>query len=348
MNNVYKYDILFLGGFVFKEAIENINVYIYCKNYFAKKRFIKLQKEILQPINLEEIKMLKEQSLIANNPYTAIEDNNIRKHFDIFKKTLTDRFGKESLINFYNNILWLNFSCNIVDRFTLTVLNNYGLYNIHDNKIKMLKKIDRHTLFHELFHSASTIVGNKEFCSGLSRRINERDIGDGLNEGYTDLMVSKYFDVRLNDENCFCSLVAIAKSLDYLIGKDKMEKFYLNADLHSLVQELSKYYFSEEISNFISTTDFLYYMLAKKYLSTDQLDVLYDIKEEIIKFITRGICLKLKDENKTLDEIKQIRESLFEDLFSYIDNQDYLKYIEEIVDEVISHYFYDENNIIKH
>ena len=82
---------------------------------------------------------------------------------------------------------------------------------------------------------ASTIFQDGIIYSGLS----EQNIGIGLNEGYTELLAKRYFDKSNN--NGYIFETQIAKLLELIIGQEKMESYYFNANLYGLIEELRKY-----------------------------------------------------------------------------------------------------------
>lgn len=84
-------------------------------------------------------------------------------------------------------------------------------------------------------------------------------IEDGLNEGYTEYMVAKYYGSdHLSSSPQYALLTGVVTNIEDVIGKDKMENFYLTANLKGLVDELTKYIGHDETMKFISSTDYLY------------------------------------------------------------------------------------------
>ena len=58
----------------------------------------------------------------------------------------------------------------------------------------------------------------------------------------------------------------IAETLEIIVGKEKMQSLYFNANLNGLVEYLKKYAPEYDIYKFISTLDFLNEHMGDKYL----------------------------------------------------------------------------------
>ena len=177
-----------------------------------------------------------------------------------FHDVLSNNFKENDLNNFYNNINNLKIyekSFKLIN-FVLGK-GREGLYEPVKNKLCISKECkDDTTLYHELFHMSSSFVKDKLICSGFAQmnsKSNNKTIGVGINEGYTELLTSRYFN---NEKpNTYLEQTIICDSLEKIIGKDKMKSLYLNADLYGLVMELNKYISKEEIIGFIYYSDFI-------------------------------------------------------------------------------------------
>lgn len=172
-----------------------------------------------------------------------------------FASLMIEKFPLTALINFYNNINELK----IERKRRILILGEAGAYSGKFNKIKIAITS---AIFHELFHMASAIYKEESdiYYCGFSQRSlkdNSVDIGDGLNEGYTELLAHRYFEKKHKMSKAYKFEVVIAEKLEKIIEQDKMEILYLNADLPGLIAELKKYISEEEISKFISALDFI-------------------------------------------------------------------------------------------
>ena len=177
-----------------------------------------------------------------------------------FHDVLSNNFKENDLNNFYNNINNLKIyekSFKLIN-FVLGK-GREGLYEPVKNKLCISKECkDDTTLYHELFHMSSSFVKDKLICSGFAQmnsKSNNKTIGVGINEGYTELLTSRYFN---NEKpNTYLEQTIICDSLEKIIGKDKMKSLYLNADLYGLVMELNKYISKEDLIGFIYYSDFI-------------------------------------------------------------------------------------------
>ena len=110
-------------------------------------------------------------------------------------------------------------------------------------------------VYHELFHLVTAnVYKDKKFVG-----FHQNKFGIALNEGYTQLLVKRYFKDNYAEnayryETYFCEL------LELIVGQDKMEKLYLQSDLMGLIKELRKYNELRKIIKFINELDMLMYL----------------------------------------------------------------------------------------
>lgn len=143
---------------------------------------------------------------------------------------------------------------------------SYAEYNIRYNFINYLKNKMRYGIMHELFHMASTVRTRKRIYSGflqIDLETSER-IGIGLMEAYTAILDERYFpDIAPGKKELFKDVYAITKNLTKIledfVGTELMEKYYLEADLYSLVDTLSLYMPKEYCLEFVCSMDKLFY-----------------------------------------------------------------------------------------
>ena len=168
-----------------------------------------------------------------------------------FAKFMVDKFPPENLINFYNNINELMVS----QKSGFKREEIIGQYDSGENKIEIS---DESSIYHELFHMASTISKSNVIYTGFNQEIfkpKRISLGNGINEGYTQLLTKRYFE-NVAFKDSYSYLVLVASTLERVVGQEKTEKLYLNADLFGLINELKSYASEEEIMNFIAATDF--------------------------------------------------------------------------------------------
>lgn len=208
------------------------------------------------PKNIEKVILPPE----LTNSNIKIDLNNIKEKQ--LKKLISEsvnimekNFKKEDLHNFYNNINDLSTS----NPFWIIWDNNElieGYYDFKQNEIAVAKIFtNRSVVFHELLHMASCRCNNDiQFVGFSQNKIGEYSVGNALNEGYTELLTRRYIGKSTNVYDYSVNVVGV---LEKIIGKEKMQSLYFNANLHGLVEELIQYSAQEEIMSFIASTDFV-------------------------------------------------------------------------------------------
>ena len=192
-----------------------------------------------------------------------------------FAQLMVDKFPSNNLIMLYNNINELKIKTfDEVDNDKKESLKNLifkrgsktlsaASYSDAFNTISIPKVGGEIYLPHELFHMATNFKSkekNVRFCGFSQKQLNiPQIIGTGINEGYTELMVKKYYgDDYLSSAASYTLLFKIMEVIESIVGKEKMENYYLNANLNGLVNELTKYAKYDDVLKFISSMDFLY------------------------------------------------------------------------------------------
>lgn len=185
-----------------------------------------------------------------------------------FVRTLVEKMPNADLSIFYNNISSLITSTKSF-RAKNIILNSgtQGAYNPKKNDIELQEHNYMLTIDHELFHVASTHYRESDemIFSGFAQHAKgKRRLANGLNEGYTQLLAERYFGEEKELMKAYPYEKYTAEKLEMIIGKDKMESLYLNANLNGLVQELSQYEDEPTILKFFTDLDFLEEHLGDK------------------------------------------------------------------------------------
>lgn len=187
----------------------------------------------------------------------------------LYKKEELEEQIKDFLI-----IMLENFPTFPIERFketfaTLNINNriaedSHSFYynNLMSKSINILKKAD---LFHEFLHFASD-----KNCEGIVMvgfeytDKNNKRLGRGLNEGYTQLLANRYAP---SSENMFVEFytINIVEKLEEVIGREKMGDLYFNGNLFDIVNELTQLSSEEEAKHFILDLD----ELCKNYSIKD-------------------------------------------------------------------------------
>ncbi len=227
--------------FISKRLMNSFSNFVLCRDYDKEERTIILDEEPTNPI--------------INNPF-----------LETFYNTMIKNFKKEdlALLDYNMKTLDINYSSLIFENYS-THAKIKGLYNSEHNIIKVNKDYLDESIYHEFLHMASTFfTKDKIDHSGLSQTRVTKDnfinIGHILNEGYTEVLNKRYFqDESYTSVYPFESF--ISELIEEIIGKRKMEKMYLSANLNGFINELSKYDDKENIIDLLKSIDILYYEL---------------------------------------------------------------------------------------
>ncbi len=215
-----------------------------------------------------------------------------------FSKVITDNFDESDLINFYNNIVNLDtYETDFKKRnkkYKNSILEVRGSYVVNNNSIFLNPDDFKSTIYHELFHMSSSKVDENVVYSGFSQSKLGVKVGDALNEGYTQLLTERYFS---EDEiiKSYVYFVRIALLTEKIIGKEKMEKLYLHSDLYGLIDELKKYAYYQDIMEFLSNLDFVFYHLDDKRVSSIKKKMIEKSLKQISEFLLLTYSIKLND-----------------------------------------------------
>lgn len=166
-----------------------------------------------------------------------------------FKRILESKINPPFLSNFYRNIRTATIMTS--DKLPKNISGQYA----NENTILVSKDCNcpRETIFHELTHLSSSNMLDNIRRVGFRYRDdkNNIDIGLGINEGYTS-----YFTTKLSGIiGGYLFGMMVAKTVEEIVGTNKMRELYFNATLKGLMQELQKYATEEEITCFLYNLD---------------------------------------------------------------------------------------------
>lgn len=272
------------------------NSYIFHKEYKPKN----VKSIVLPPELIPKYSDIDEEKILAQEFGEVVLE---------FAKFMVLKFPSVNLVNFYNNINELMVS----QKSDFKSKGTNGTYNIKKNKIDVK---DKSPVYHELFHMASSIFKKDCLYSGFSQAILKPKIinlGDGINEGYTQLLTNRYFKNVASDK-IYPYLVLVAGNLELVLGQEKMEKLYLNADLLGLINELKKYISESEIMQFIAAMDFVKYCNNSEKTIFDKKDMLVKSLKTISNFLIRIYAEKLICQ---IEEEKITRQEAVDELAKY-------------------------------
>jgi len=296
----------------------------------------------------------------------------LRKVNDIDEARILEQQFGPSIIEFINTIkqnipnsdlnLFYNNSNNIK-----TSVKNFKVSNSilgehiaaqwvpEDNKIELSKDNYKLTISHELFHASTTYIDPKThiiFCGFQQIKSANNQIGEGINEGYTQYLTEKYFSsAPLLKEYPYEK--RIAETVELIVGQEKMQSLYFNANLKGLIDILKRYNTEENVYNFITTLDFLNKHLTDKNLTPNsnqiRLNSLKSINSFLIQTYIKKVIMEYPNEKIDTNDLFQKLVPLLTKMTSKIKiNGKFITIIEdeqmmEIIKDALSNYEINED-----
>lgn len=210
------------------------------------------------------------------------------------------------------------------------------------------KEILKQVFNHEMLHLSTTIIENNTIYSGLA--VN--DLGDYLNEGYTELIN----DLILNN-NIVLTNYEYEKRIAFLIsnflGSNNMNKIYFTADNEKMIMLLNEYSTYKNTNCFLKELDFINENKKNKDINTHNKVISYhiDITNYILDIHTNKLIELLNNNLISKDTAKDNLAFLTAFLF---DNSKYISSIKEedirllkneIINNILNNYIDKINNI---
>jgi hypothetical protein len=241
-----------------KFGSENLNNFK--KPNFPRPLYLKLSKEETQAF-------LEVESLLKTNDPTLYQF-----YIDLKEKTNIENLRNFIINSNKINIIYQNkIIKNTLKRFLglSTILGKYCL----KNKQITLYTNKKSTLYHELLHAASN--DNEEDLyyaeSGFYSIFYGCEMGEGLNEGYTEIQNNRKFNNKQFHYLLFQKLTLLIEQ--FYTNKEDMENDYYNANIFGLIDELMNYMTIDEVIDIICDIDNIndksiiaYYKIKKKLL----------------------------------------------------------------------------------
>lgn len=257
------------AGYVFGLGISYLLIKVFMENLPDKYSLKKIKKSgiLKTPIVQSDVKHLSLDECLRFE-----ENNEIIKDFYTI---LEQKVGHCDLSAFYTNMGTLrikssndSFLFKLLD--ALTGTRTGGAYLPKHNSIHIDEEpfgkntLKRYILTHELLHMASTRKDKDFTYSGFHIRGKKIEIGEGLNEGYTELLNGRYFAAARTNDSYF-DLQMLAFGIEDIVGQENMEEMYFSNDLSGLIESLGKYVSKDEAIELITKMD----SLLKKRTRTD-------------------------------------------------------------------------------
>jgi len=252
-------------------------------------------------------------SVFSNSKYSS----SIKK----FVEVMTNEIPSDQLVFLYNNFNELKikdsnlYFYNLINR----CYKSDAIYKSKHNTITFSDRIDEFSIFHELLHVATTIMLNKtDVHTGFSVYYEKPllSLGRGINEGYTELMVKKYFAGCKQDYfSGYDYHLDVAQIIDKIVGSNKMQELYFKANLRGLIEEMSNYISVSDVVNFLIDCDVLVNYESRK-LGRYEDSIREEIETRVCKMLIKMVS------NKITELVKEGK------IDSKIAEEEYLKYFE--------------------
>ena len=171
-----------------------------------------------------------------------------------FYRELTRHTSPENLRNFVSNIQFATLDINDSKKKKKCVFQSF--YDQTKNKITIYTQLPE-TLTHDLLHLSSNNQSAKTngFHAYGTFKEDSYEIGNGLDEGYTEILNQRYFQqVAINSPK----LVRLSSLIEKFYQNPKdMETDYFNACLENLILELTKSMDIKDAINIVLKIDYV-------------------------------------------------------------------------------------------
>ena len=203
----------------------------------VKHRVKKEYKYVLQAISKYDGYLINQERFLDNATLCKVEVENrsdLKILFPYIEK-IANYVGEDEL-----KLLYTNLKSATLEKCKLKH-GTIGVWRPTEKKI--LYKVDK-SLGHELLHVASSFYDEvrKELQCGFSQASEEglAEIGNGLNEGYTEYLTFQIFGEDKNSG--YKNLTLIARLLELFFDDPKeMEKFYFGHDLPGFIHYMERF-----------------------------------------------------------------------------------------------------------
>jgi hypothetical protein len=256
-----------------EKAKENIE-----KNY----RYIFSGRGISRYTKLKSIEMPPEFMVKATDKDFEENDTRFKLELTHFVEVMSKHKSPELLQALYTNAKDIKIIKNFEAGINNAERGSSGLYYGSANKIELMHKS---AIYHELMHMASARKNGGNYYIGFSYN----NVGDGLNEGYTELMTKRYFNTT--GGSSYKILVNMMSKVEEIVGQEKMEKYYLQSNLTGLMNELYDIDTDYGVDYFVTDMDKLYYLIQ---MNTKKEENRAELQGIIYSINTRIVCWKLQ------------------------------------------------------
>ena len=251
--------------------------------------------------------------------YDRLKDIPLGNEIINFCSVILNNFDDSYLDNFYNNINSIKVIVNAYND------NHKNCYDGINNTIYLESKEEKHFIYHELFHMASTTYKDDIIYCGFAQDNGLFTEGRGISEGYTELLTKRYFEKDNDQKEVYYEEVIFIRFIESIIGEDKMNQLFFTSNLEGLITELSKYQKLERVTDFIDNLDLFtanrYHNLS--FEDKDEVETFLELHKEIREFLLNTyinkVAKEINNSNKTKEEKEKCIELLVEYIYDIVD-----------------------------
>lgn len=189
-----------------------------------------------------------------------------------------------------------------IKKYLQNFCDNEGIYSPENNTIDIYKIFSKkEVLSHEFLHMASTNNQTSGFCT----RLNETWIGNGLDEGYTELLNQRIFEAK---KTSYTYNIEIVKLLELLFDNPKeMEYAYFHSNIFIIYKTFLKYGSKEDFFTILQNLDNLIETdipIYKKVIATKTKIIIYETIKKMANQNKIKIAKSLLDKDPAIKLIK--------------------------------------------
>lgn len=210
--------------------------------------------------------------------------------------------SEENLLTAYNNLQ----NIKVKRKPLLIIFGITGAYNVKTNSISYSLS---NSIGHEFLHLASAYYEKKSkvIFGGFCQRKGMASIGDGINEGYTELLASRIYN-KNGKPKSYESRVKVAKLIEFFFDEPKdMESLYFNFNLPGLIHHLEQFAKREDIIKLLLDIDNMHY---SSFAIFNPLPSYLSIKIQLMLYNWFAA------HNKNPEKLKQFKELVCESKFA--------------------------------
>lgn len=179
-------------------------------------------------------------------------------------------------------------------------IKDFAYYDAFGNVVKTSSKNHKYTVTHELLHMASTIIEQMNVFLGFHQcnLLNNRAVGEALNEGYTAILDARLFGNYApmkaeREQEIYPITKRITEFLEVTVGTEQMTKSYFEADLRTITDQLTRLMGRKETLMFLYTFDALF--KSSDSIQKFNIKAIHDFYPEVQAYTAEAFYTKITD-----------------------------------------------------